>query len=1091
MRLFTISGVSFLTLFVFALQTGTLQAQTTTGEITGTVTDPTGAVISDLEVTIVDVATGLSKRTVTNARGVYLILFLNPGRYRLTAEAPGFKRYIRENILMETAQTATLDIPMQLGEVTEVISVTAETPLLESENATLGQVIEAINMMEMPLPQRRAARLAMLMGNVVYVGDKSSLMAIPQFSVGGGPSLDQQWTVDGGNATNNPLDRTQFLAQPQVEALQEVKLLSNIYSAEYGHTRGGHVTLTTKSGTNEFHGSLSHYLRNESLDARPFFSPGVFPRKDNIFGGVIGGPIKRDQTFFYAGLEGKVIRQGATRTLDVPTPEEVEGDFSARSGELLDPATGQPFVNNIIPASRLDPVGAALAKFYPAPNVSGRPSGSRNFARNVVTQNDQQSYTFRVDHTQGEKNNFFGRYLRIPLATTRMQDVFPNPLTDPSITDGTNIENQIMATWTRSITPTFFNDFRFTSNWTPFTFDNAARGSGITGQVGLQGVPPDGMPDFRVDGLTRVGRGSFLITEGRVTQFINAVSWIKASHSIKVGVDYKYLALKETFANAEWGRYSFTDRATGSGFALAALLTGHVNNAFVHVARPRTTRMDYYAFYVQDDWKVTPSLTLNYGVRWDIETARREVSCFQNHFDTTGINPVSGTPGVIRFACVDGEPTTPHDTDMDNFGPRFGFAWRPFGNDTVIRGGYGIMYGPTYSNLGPGRAVVAGFSDERSFRSPDGGFTPAFLLRDGIPGGGEGEPIGPGFGTSPLGAPVRFAPEFFERDRPSPSSHIFSLSVQRQLVSNILFDITYQGNLGHHVVGPHRVNINEVLPELRLGAARADQTLRPFPQFDDVSTVAPPWGNSSYHALNLKLEKRFSSGLSFLGNYTWAKFISDAPNRFDITGSQDRGSVGSQSIYNRASDRGPSGNDIRHRFVWSSVYELPVGKGKPVEIRNAALANIIGGWALGSIIVVRTGAPFGVRMQTNRLNAFSDLQRANVVGNHELSSGRSRGDQVERWFNTGAFAFPGDGIEGNAGPGQLRGAGFANVDLSLLKSVSITERWRLQIRAEFFNAFNRPNFFLPETRLGNSNFGAVSRTVNDGRIVQLGLRLSF
>ena len=1078
------------TLILVVLGQGFIQAQTSTAKVTGTVTDPSGAVVPSVKVAIVNVATQFRDETTTNDSGIYTISFLNPGSYELRGEAEGFRRYVRENIVLETGQVATFDIALELGAVTDVVSVTAETPLLHTETPTLGQLIENKNIIEMPLVTRRAGKLVTLMGNVAWAGFKGD--TVPQFSMAGGGPLNQMWYLDGAVSQNNVMGRPQLIMDPPVEALREMKVLSNIYSAEYGRTRGGHITMVTKSGTNEFHGSLYEFLRNDKLDARPFFARRKLHRRDNVFGGTFGGPVKRDRTFFFVNYEGSFRRTAQTRILDVPDPQEIQGDFSAQSGQVIDPASGDPFPNNMIPQSRFDPVGRQLAGFYPAPNVSGRPSGASNFIGNTITSNEGRAVVARTDHRFGNNDSLYVRYVLNDLPSLRLSDLYPEHGADPFVRDVENRENFITAGWVHNFSPAVINDFRYSFSRRTYKSIPSGTGSGITGQIGLTGVPDDGMPQVTVTGLDALGTGGhFRASDLRTNpQVIEAISWFRGSHSMKFGFEWRRSGFADQYETLRYGSFRFDDRATGlKGTGLPALLLGWVRSANTIADDPVLARSDYYGAYVQDDWKITPRLTFNLGLRWSMDTPRWDEENRQNQFDLTAINPVSGTPGVVTFAGIDGQDKYAHSFDQNSFGPRFGFAWRPLGERTVIRGGYGIMYSGPYGIEGVSRVTTGGFSDRRDFTSPDGGFTPPFLLREGLPGGSQREPLGPGFGAVPVGERARFAPQFFFEEHSLPYGQMFSLSIERQLRANILFEVTYQGNLGHKLVAP-RTSINEIRPELRRGLKKADQKLRPFPQFGNVTSVASTWGNSNYHAVNFKLEKRFSHGLNFLANYTWSKFIDDNPNRFDL--SQKAGAtIPYQSYYNRHAERGVSGNDLAHRFVWSSVYELPVGTGRSFEFKNSALNQILGGWGVGLITEFRTGPAFGVRMQTNRLNAFSSSQRPNVVGDPELSSGRSRGEFVRRWFDTDAFASPGNGIEGNAGRGILRGPGLANFDLSLLKEVSITEGSRVQFRAEFFNLFNRPNFGLPENRVGNRNFARIRRTVTDGRIIQFGLKLIF
>jgi Carboxypeptidase regulatory-like domain/TonB dependent receptor len=1079
-------------LMMFILSLGAAWAQTPTAKVTGTVRDPSGAVISGVTVTVANLETGTRAESTANESGIYSISFLNPGRYELTAESQGFKRHLRQNVLLETGQVATIDITLEIGEVAETINVTAATPLLQAETSSVGQLIENTTIINMPLASRRAASLVRLMGGVTFLQEGAGGEALPFFSMAGGRARNQMWYIDGGVAQNMAIGVPQLGLNPPVEALQEFKIEANNYAAEYGRTTGGHITMTTKSGTNQFHGALYEYLRNDALDARRFFSPGVSPRKYNVFGGTVGGPIRKDRTHFFFSYEGARRRDGVTQVLNVPTPEEVRGDFSARPGQLIDPTTRMPFPNNVIPANRLDPVGSQLAALFPAPNVPGRPSGSNNFVANTVNRTTQDAFIGRIDHQLGRHDRIYARhiYTRAPVVNGA---VFPNQAADPSAGQQNNQNNLFAASWLHNFSPQLINEVRYV--YGNRLFENIAagsNGSNIVGQTGLRGVPEDGMPRVNVAGLVSLGstEQERLQRPIRTDQFLESLSWLRGSHAIKFGFEWRLSSNLDDFNGQKYGAFTFNDVATGRGFALASLLLGYVTQANVVDSDLIKSRMDYFAAYVQDDWKVTPRLTLNMGLRWDMDTPRWEaLDNRQSGFDSLAINPVSGTPGIITYSGRDGRSRYAHDFDKNNWGPRFGFAWRPWGEKTVIRGGYGVMYSGIYDAT-VAFVTVVGFSDSREFNSPDNGLTPAFLLRDGVPAGIR-EPLTPGFGAVRVGERVRLAPDFFQRAHRTPYSQMFNFGIQRDLLNNMLFEIVYQGNLGHKL-GGRNISINETPPQLR--GAVADQRLRPFPQYGNVTLISPTWGNSTYHSMNIKVEKRFSQGLNLLANYTWSKFLDDVQAINELGGAPGLGGLqggGYQSFYNRQLEKAISGNDIAHRFVWSSVYELPVGKGKKWDLRTGLLNQMLGGWGFGLIAEFRTGPPFGVVEQTNRLNAFSSTQRPHLLRDPMLPADRPRGELVQRWFDTDAFAFPGDGVLGNAGRAVGRGPGFANLDMSLLKDWKWGEEKSIQFRAEFFNLFNRPNFALPNNQRGNPAFGQINSTLTDGRVIQLGLKFTY
>lgn len=463
---------------------------------------------------------------------------------------------------------------------------------------------------------------------------------------------------------------------------------------------------------------------------------------------------------------------------------------------------------------------------------------------------------------------------------------------------------------------------------------------------------------------------------------------------------------------------------------------------------------------------MTHNLTLNLGVRWEAHTPRVDAMNRQNSFDRLAINPVSGTPGVVTFAGLNGLGQCIYDGDYDNFAPRVGFAWKPFRDDkTVIHSGYGMFFGPP---LPGSNNNAAGFSINGSYSTPDNGITPPFVLKDGFPAINR-EPLGPAFGAVKVGSPVRFAPTFIDQQRQLGYSQQWNFGIQRSVGFDTVIEAVYLGNVGHKLPAPD-TSINQV-PDDMIGPGNA-QVRRPFPQFDAVTVVAPMLGNSSYHALNVKAEKRFSHGLNFLANYTYSKFIDDVFASFEI--GKDNFNV--QDLYNRRAEKALSGNDVRNRFVLSTVYELPLH------------GRITGGWSLGYIAILQQGAPVGLVMQTSNLNNFAPgPQRVNVLRDPSLPVDQR---STARWFDTTAVAAPAQYTYGNASRALLTGPGLMTMNLSLLKNFKVTERLTAQFRAESFNFINHANYGAPGNALGSSNFGVIS-TALDPRSNQLGLRLEF
>ncbi|MDX2266731.1 MAG: TonB-dependent receptor [Bryobacter sp.] len=1061
--------------------------------ITGTVTDSTGAVVAGAKVVAIQTATGITTTSETNASGVYSLAPLAPGAYEITAEMSGFKKFSRTGVSLDTGMAATIDVRLELGQASETISVESSAPLLESESSSVGQLIENKFILNMPIQTRRSASLVRLMGNVSFRSEDGG-EAVPKFSMAGGRSQNQMWALDGGVTQNMALGVAQLSLNPPNEALQEFKATSNNYSAELGRTGGGYIAMTTKSGTNEFHGSLYEWLRNDKLNARTFFAPTKAPLRYNIFGGSIGGPIRKNKTFFFYNFEGGRRRTGVTVTRTVPHAGEAQGDFSRRTDfTILDPSTrvgtgaAQPFPGNRIPASRLDPIGAQIAAFYPAANVASanvtRRAGANYFA-NGSDKLNQNYHTLRVDHELTTKDRIFGR-LAYVTAPEEIAAVFPNAAVDDRAGPRENRHNNILLSWQRSIKPTLINEFKYMYGNRLHINRGAGTGSNLNGSLGINGVNPEVFARFNVNGYSPLGQGNHERIQDPILthQFNDNLIIIKGNHNIKTGFEFRYSGNIDDFNGTTGGLFGFNNRATND--ALAELLLGWTTTAQLVDTDILHARTDYYGAYIQDDWKVTSRLTLNLGVRWEMDTPRWEKNNRQSGFDGSAINPVSGRPGVITFAGINGVSRYAHGFDKNNWGPRVGFAYRAATN-FVVRGGYGISYNGTYQGAVP-NSFNQGFAINGSFSSPNGGFAPVFMLRDGMPPIARPE-LGPGFGSVPVGRPVTNSPDFVQQNMVSGYAQQWNLTLQKS-IGSILLEGAYIANVGHKLGGPN-VNINQIPLVNGRGPASQSQAARPFPHFNNVVQVSPPWGNSTYHSMNLKFEKRYARGLSFLGNYTWSKFLDDVESGSELGGAANNGYT---HIEARRLNKGLSGSDIRHRVTYSTLYDLPFGKGRQFNIENSVLNAIAGGWTIGGILEARTGASWGVVEQTNRLNTFSDAQRPNLIRDPIISGDRSRGEMLAMFFDTSAFTQPGVGELGTAGKTSGSGPNFFGLDLSIQKEFRFTERVGLTFRTDIVNAPNIPVFGLPNLSRGAGAFGTIN-SIQGGstaREIQMSLRLAF
>ncbi len=1073
-RQFLLSGL------VLAALTVTVPAQQL-ATLNGTVTDSSSATVPNATVKLVNDLTGESFTAVTTESGNYTIPFIKPGSYTLTVEASGFKVARRAGIVLETGTPARVNVSLEVGQVSDVVNVTAEAPLLKTESASVGTVIRNESIANLPLIGRRAANLARLSGFVVQRQGA-------QFSMAGGRGDNAVWTIDGGNAQNVLLGVAALSFDPPIDSLQEFNVEISNYKAELGRTGGGAVQMTTKSGTNKFHGSGYEFLRNDALNARSFFSATKEILRYNQFGASLGGPIKKDKTFFFFNYEGIRRKTQAVRFSSVPTAAEISGDFSGTTLNILDPVTRQPFAGKKIPANRLDPVGVAIAKLYPAANVPGAANRANNFRANQSINNPTNVYVARLDHTFSASDKIYGRLLH----NNNFSDnapYYPTKGTAPEEFRNENSYYSWTVTWYHNFTPTTILETRFSWDRRKFLALSGGRNSGLGGQLGLKGTNPDFFPRVTLTGLTSFGRNQQERLQNPIRGDMGVVSltMLRGSHTFKVGGEYRLSKNLDNVRNSAGGSFSFNNN--GAGDSLANLLLGHVQSAARQENLPLDSRAATVGGYAQDDWKVNQKLTLNLGLRYDLDFPRWEINNRQNSFDVNAINPVCNCPGLITWTGLNGLSRYAHNFDKNNFGPRFGFAYRAT-DKTVIRGGGSMVYIGAYDQATPTQ-FAAGFSISGSFVSPDGGRTAAIILKDGIPAipVPTVADLAPGFGAVPIGKNPVLAVQFLEpTNRPTPYLMTLNLNVQRELPGNMVFEVGYLGTLGKKLGFPGTRSINQV-PTDKITTGNV-QRLRPFPQFSNVEIHSHTIGNSNYHGMNLKLEKRLSGGLQFTANYTWSKLIDDLTSRNEIGGS---GAF--QNQYDTRADRGLSGNHIAHRFINSTVWDLPFGTGRRVKIENPILNQILGGWTVGGIIEVRTGSPFSIQENnTAAIYPTAAAVRSNLIAPFTLNPNWRNNVLAEPYFVTSSFAAPAFGKFGNIGRNSFIGPGVVSVDLSLLKDFKMPwEGHFLQFRFEAQNFLNHANFALPNQGRGNAAFGRISglQAGTDSREIQLGLHYRF
>ena len=1069
-------------------------AQSGNSTISGSVRDTSEAAIPTARVKITNVETGVQLETVTNSAGLYRAGSLVPGSYRIEADAVGFDRLTRGPVTLQVSQTLALDLTLQVGQQNAQVNVVESAPVTESQSSNIAQAVNRQMLAGLPLPNRAASSLAALAPGVVMIDPGTGTAEnYPVFSVAGGRARNQNFTLDGGNVSNAVgLTRPQQLTSLPVDAMQEFRVISNNYSAEFGHSTGGVITMSTRSGTGQYHGSLFESLQNNVFNARNFFAATRPPIRLNQYGASFGGPIRKEKTFFFVTWERTGQLTSDTTISTVPTDLNRGGDFSdlrSSAGKLVpiyDPATTagtnrQPFPGNQIPVTRFDPVALAALSYYPVANRAGSLTNGNNFVGSSANLLNRDIVVGRLDHQFRATDLFTARYY-INNSNTNNSGTYGIPASDPA-GDLTDVRVQSMlGAHTHIFRPNLVNELRVTYLRRKFLDTRPGYGENLAGKIGLQGVSDAAFPAFTIPGYASLGNSTAVFrfqTPILDRQILDSLSWNRGRHAWKFGMEFRAGANDEIRDRGSAGNFTISPLITdlpgvsGTGNALASFLLGEVASASVQVSDKIPSRASYVAFYAQDDWRVSDRLTVNAGLRWEAELPRKVVGNKMNSFDPTAINPVSGTPGVVTFAGVNGVPERAFATDTNNFGPRLGFAYRiPGKRETVIRGGGGIFYGPTVSNT-IGDVASLGFSTSASYVASAAELESVLRLRDGFPAVSR-PPLNAAFGAVARGQTPNTAVAFFNPKQVAPISYQYNLNVQREVVSGLLVEAGYLANVSHNLTA-NDLSLDQVAPQL-MGAGNA-QARRPFPQFSNVTWINPSIGNSTYHGGFVRAEKRFGGSFSFLAHYTFSKFIDDveSANEYGVTGSY-------MDAYNRRLDKGLSGSDVPQHLVLTLLYELPQLRG------NRLLKTTLGGWKLGLLETAESGAPFTVITAADTTNAFpAGSLRPNLLHDPSLPSGQR---SITHWFDTSAFAAPAQFTFGNSPRSGLRGAGLVTTDVTLEKSVWLKEKLKFDLRGEFYNILNHANFNVPGATYGAADFGLVT-SARAGRTVQLAGRLSF
>ncbi len=1114
-------------------------AQSFHGTVRGQILDPGGHAVPIAKVTLIDEGTSTQRATITSEQGEFTFASVTPSSYLLVAEAPGFKRTERRGITVATQAAVTVDLKLEIGQVTEQVNVTEEVPALETANASTGQVIDRQKLIDLPNLGRNPFMLSKLAENVVQVGNpKFNRMqdqsGSSQISIAGGPVRGNNYTLDGISITDST---NRAVIIPSVEAVQEVKVQANTYDAEMGRTGGGTFNTFLRSGTNQLHGSAFGYIRQTEWLANNFFSNRAgTPRINQPFrnyGGSIGGPVRipklydgRNKTFFW--ITGEAYRQteSAGTRLSVPTALERAGDFSqspSRTGTglqtIYDPLTTRadgsrsPFAGNIIPAGRISTPGSRIASYYPLPNTSTRFYADLNYDATVAAYNRADQTTWKLDHQLFSWWRASASYLHY--GSREPGNAWWGTLATPNQgvlyrkVDATQVNSTLTPSPTTVIAVRYgFNRFPNFSAPTSLGFSQTTLGL----PASLAAVTKySAFPSISMSDVGSYGGGTTSQSVLHSKSFNTTVSKFLGKHSLKMGFDWRSLN-NDGAPGIGPSSFSFSDIFTrqtpqrtvqGTGASLAALLLGYPSGGSMTVATNFYNYVKYYAGFLQDDWRISSKLTLNTGLRYEYETGPADRNNnFITGFDPTVPSPLQATVaepkivGGVLYAGVNGNGIHAGNPNKNKFSPRIGFAYAKDAK-TAIRGGYGIFWAPLpfsfqsaigYSQSTP---IVASF---------DNNFTPAATLDNPYPNGLV-PPVGNagGFATG-IGQALSLP------DGAARSGYVqqYSFDIQRQLPGSFVLSAGYVGSKSLQLAQDGR-NINQLAPQfLSLGAAlnqsvpnpmfnrggllnvagsviSRSQLLRPFPQFTSVTLNNSDTNRAMYHSVYIKGQRRFAQGMTVLATYTRSQNMDMAYGTAGNTFSSVP--AGPQNAYDPNAEYGLSSVHAPNRLSLALTYELPFAKGKG-RLLEAAVA----GWSLNAVSVMQSGYPLAIVQPNDNSVIGASHMRPNATG---LSPAVDKpfSARLDGWINPAAFSQAPQFTFGNVSRmNPLRGPGQVNWDLSLFKTFTVTERIKAQFRAEALNFTNTPMFNGPNTTFTSPQFGLISSQANFSRLIQLGVR---
>jgi hypothetical protein len=1092
-----------------------LNAQTPSGEISGVVTDQAGSAVAGVKVALTNLAINATREVQTNEAGLYAFPALPPGVYTLKVEKPGFRGIERKNIEVQVGSANRIDLALEVGEMSSVLEIVGGAPILQSENASIGTVIENRSIVELPLNGRNYLQLASLIPGATTNGPSSSQGKQRMggqrnsfaLNVSGQRIHYNHYSLDG--IENTDLNFNSYMLLPSIDALQEFKVESGLFDAEYGRAIA-QINVSTKSGTNRLHGTLFEFLRNSALDAKNYFDRAdrpIPPFKRNQYGATVGGPVfipklfnGTDRLFFLFNWEGLRERKALTQAIAVPLTPERNGDFSANPSIIYDPATRvfdaagnvtqapTPFPGNRIPENRIHPVSKKLLAFFPLAQNSARVG---NYLNDESRRVNADQFTYRVDFTESARSTWFFRH-----SISHELGYDPYPVPNMGINTDTDVQQGVLAN-TRTLGSNKVNDIRFgLSRLVNGHISPRANTVNVVKELGIN-IPSDnplywGVPNIGITGIAGLGEESDapFINYDTTIQLVDNFSWTFGKHSAKFGGEIRRVRYNQIGGVVTRGRFNFDGRYTQQpllaaaqrgGAPLADFLLGHFNNSEGQVGAPVANfRSNYFALYAQDNWKITQKLTLNYGLRWENDQPFRDKHDaivnidfrWDNSLEPTYVRAGTGDPyeGSIPFRLAsdikyvrDGRfGSRAYQNDLNDFAPRLGIAYQ-LSSKTVLRTGAGIYYVRDIGNAVFDIVRNAPFTIRRN--EPAESFRPNLSFE---------QPF------ARTGAPTFILiSQFNER-----TSYVaqWSFGLQHQLTNNMTVEATYFGSAGIKL--RRLMSYNNPEPSQLPNTNNA----RPFPKFGSFQTLAAP-SHSSYHALYLKVQQRLSHGLSFLSSFAWGKSIDNGSG----VRTTDGDSLTPSNNYNLKLERGLSAFDFRRRWTSSWLWELPIGKGKRL-LSNSRIADVVlGGWQLGGILTLQDGFPFTVLCGPGNIQNGGGVCYPDSTG---ANPNLERDQQTRtRFFNTDAYVdrIPAGGNfrYGNTARNSVIGPGIISFDASANKKFNFTESKYLEFRTEIFNAPNHPIWNPPGRQLRAPDYGVITSTKIDSRQIQFGLKLVF